>query len=93
MLISPNGSPFERGKHAKRLHHATARAKETGLPLVYVNQIGGQDELVFDGASFAVNGDGEVVAQRPAWQAEAHMLTLNETDKGWQATPQDMAND
>ena len=48
-----------------RLHHATARAKETGLPLVYVNQIGGQDELVFDGASFAVNGDGEVAAQRP----------------------------
>ena len=91
LLISPNGSPFERGKHAKRLHHATARAKETGLPLVYVNQIGGQDELVFDGASFAVNGDGEVAAQRPAWQAEAHMLTLNETDKGWQATPQDMA--
>ena len=72
LLISPNGSPYERGKHAKRLQHATARAKETGLPLVYINQIGGQDELVFDGASFAVNGDGEVARNAPAWQAEAH---------------------
>jgi NAD+ synthase len=88
MLISPNGSPFERGKHEKRVHHAAARAGETGLPLVYVNQFGGQDELVFDGASFAVNGDGALAVQRPAWQAEAHMITLAETPQGWQIEPQ-----
>jgi NAD+ synthase len=86
LLISPNGSPFERGKHARRLQHATARAAETGLPLVYVNQYGGQDELVFDGASFAVNGDGALAAQRPAWQAEVHMIELAEAAEGWQIT-------
>ena len=89
LLISPNGSPFERAKHAKRLHHATARAHETGLPLVYVNQFGGQDELVFDGASFAVNGDGKLAAQRPAWQAELHMLSLSARDNGWQIDTDD----
>lgn len=84
LLISPNGSPFERGKHAKRLHHAAARATETSLPLVYVNQYGGQDELVFDGASFAMNGDGKLAVQRPAWQAEVNLLTLSESAAGWQ---------
>ena len=88
MLISPNGSPFERGKHEQRVHHAAARAGETGLPLVYVNQFGGQDELVFDGASFAVNGDGALAVQRPAWQAEAHMIALAEMPQGWQIEPQ-----
>jgi len=90
LLISPNGSPFERGKHQKRIHHAAARAKETGLPLVYVNQLGGQDELVFDGASFAVNGDGVVAVQGPAWQAEAHMIALAEEQTGWRVAPQDL---
>ena len=84
ILISPNGSPFERGKHENRLHHAGARARETGLPLIYVNQFGGQDELVFDGASFAMHGDGTLATQRPAWQAEVHMVSLSAQDKGWQ---------
>ncbi len=88
LLISPNGSPFERGKHAKRLHHATARAKETGLALLYVNQYGGQDELVFDGQSFAVNGDGSPAVQR-GWGSETHMISVAETQTGWQVTPQD----
>src|SRR2546427_3344195 len=55
LLIVPNGSPFERGKFHRRLELAAARAGETSLPLIYVNQVGGQDELVFDGGSFAVN--------------------------------------
>jgi NAD+ synthase len=50
MLISPNGSPFDWPKPDQRMNVAVARVKETGLPLVYLNQIGGQDELVFDGA-------------------------------------------
>ncbi|MCH1568973.1 MAG: NAD+ synthase [Alphaproteobacteria bacterium] len=91
LLLSPNGSPFERGKHAKRVHHASARAIETGLPLIYVNQIGGQDELVFDGASFAVSGSGDVVAQRPAWQPEAHMLSLTGKADGWQVDAAEIA--
>ena len=57
MLISPNGSPFDWPKPDQRMNVAVARVTETGLPLLYVNQIGGQDELVFDGASFVLNAD------------------------------------
>ena len=91
LLISPNGSPFERGKHEKRLHHATARATETGLTLLYVNQYGGQDELVFDGQSFVVNGsnDGKgAPAVQRGWGCETHIVELQETADGWQAGPQ-----
>src|SRR4051795_12929260 len=56
-LVVPNGSPYARGKGDLRLSIAVVRVTESGLPLVYLNQIGGQDELVFDGASFALNGD------------------------------------
>ncbi|MGB0719742.1 MAG: NAD+ synthase [Bdellovibrionales bacterium] len=61
ILIVPNASPFEIGKHARRIDLAKARTGETGLPLVYVNQIGGQDELVFDGGSFVMDAGGAVV--------------------------------
>ncbi len=78
ILIVPNGSPFEIGKAEIRRDLATHRAKETGLPLIYVNQIGGQDELVFDGASFAVDGDGNLLATLPSWQEKIHALELEE---------------
>lgn len=74
ILVAPNGSPFETGKHGVRLELAAARARETGLPLIYVNQVCGQDELVFDGASFAVEADGTLAAQAPAF-AEYLLLT------------------
>ena len=90
LLISPNGSPFERGKHENRLHHAKARATETGLTLIYVNQYGGQDELVFDGRSFVVNADGAPVVQR-GWGRETHMIELLETEAGWQVAAQELA--
>jgi NAD+ synthase len=57
ILLVPNGSPYHRGKEDVRINLAVARIKETGLPLVYANQVGGQDELVFDGASFALHAD------------------------------------
>src|SRR5690606_28939520 len=60
ILIVPNGSPFEAGKTDVRIDHARTRVKESGLPLVYINQVGGQDELVFDGASFALDHEGRV---------------------------------
>ena len=47
---------------------AVARVVESGLPLIYVNQVGGQDELVFDGASFVLNADGSLAVQLPAWE-------------------------
>ena len=56
ILLVPNGSPFERDKVGRRIALATDRVRETGLALVYINQVGGQDELVFDGGSFVING-------------------------------------
>ena len=63
ILLVPNGSPYRRGVVDERLNVAVARVTETRLPLLYVNQVGGQDELVFDGASFALNADGSLAAQ------------------------------
>src|SRR5258708_6504426 len=57
LLIVPNGSPYARAKDELRLNIAVARVLESDLPLIYVNQVGGQDELVFDGASFALHAD------------------------------------
>ena len=67
ILIVPNGSPFELGKVGQRVALAKDRARETGLAMVYVNQIGGQDELVFDGGSFVTDPSGTPVAALPAW--------------------------
>ncbi|MFM8681816.1 MAG: nitrilase-related carbon-nitrogen hydrolase, partial [Alphaproteobacteria bacterium] len=65
ILLVPNGSPYEAGKAGRRMDLAVARVVETGLPLVYVNQVGGQDEIVYDGASFALNADRRLVLQAP----------------------------
>jgi NAD+ synthase len=67
ILLVPNGSPYDIAKTDQRLQHAVARVTETGLPLVYVNQVGGQDELVFDGASFVINADHSLAAQAADW--------------------------
>ena len=67
ILLVMNASPYERGKAWQRDDHAVARVKETGLPLVYLNQFGGQDELVFDGASFALSAEAKRIMQLPAF--------------------------
>ena len=67
LIVVPNGSPYHTRQQALRLEQVGARARETGLPIVYVNRVGGQDELVFDGASFVVDGSGAVAQQLPAW--------------------------
>jgi len=76
ILLVLNGSPFDDEKQHQRYDHARARISETSLPLVYVNQVGGQDELVFDGASFVLNGDGVEVANLPAWQEAIQTVTV-----------------
>jgi NAD+ synthase (glutamine-hydrolysing) len=67
-LLVPNASPYHLNKERERVAVVRSRQLETGLPMVYANLVGGQDELVFDGASFMLNADGEVAAQCPAWQ-------------------------
>ena len=67
LMIVPNGSPYWRDKRDERLNVAVARVTESGLPLIYVNQLGGQDELVFDGASFGLQADRSLAFQAPAF--------------------------
>ena len=74
ILLVPNGSPFDWKKLDVRLNVAVARVVETGLPLAYLNQVGGQDELVFDGASFVLNADKSLAVRAPAWE-EAMVVT------------------
>src|SRR3569832_1426526 len=68
ILLGPNGSPFEAGKEDVRLNLIAARVTESKLPLIYLNQVGGQDELVFDGASFVANADKSIPVSLPAWE-------------------------
>jgi len=67
IIVVPNGSPYHTRQQALRREQVGARARENGVPIVYVNRVGGQDELVFDGASFVVDAGGEVAQQLPAW--------------------------
>src|SRR4051812_8354490 len=83
ILVVPNGSPYARDKDDLRLSIAVARVTESGLPLVYLNQIGGQDELVFDGASFALNADLSVAAQLPAFEENITTLRWTKGADGW----------
>ena len=83
ILVVPNGSPYARGKTDIRLSVSVARVTESGLPLIYLNQMGGQDELVFDGASFALNADLSVAAQLPAFEESITTLRWNKEPGGW----------
>jgi NAD+ synthase len=81
VLIVINGSPFATDKLGERTRLARSRVAESGLPLVYVNQVGGQDELVFDGASFVVGGDGALTTVLPSFR-EAEALARFERSSG-----------
>ncbi len=83
ILIVPNGSPYELAKDDKRLSLAVTRVGETGLPLAYLNRVGGQDELVFDGASFVMNANRKLAVQMPDWEERVTLTTWNRTDEGW----------
>ena len=83
ILIVPNGSPYARSKGDLRLSVQVARVTESGLPLVYLNQVGGQDEIVFDGASFVLNGDCSLGAQLPAFVENITTLTFGKAAGEW----------
>ena len=91
VLFVPNGSPYHRGKPDVRTHLMVARVVETGLPLIYLNMIGGQDDQVFDGASFALNPGGELALQMPQFDANITHLDLEETPQGWRILPNILA--
>ena len=84
IFICINGSPYEIDKDALRIDGvAKRRAVDTGLPLAYLNRIGGQDELVFDGASFVVNGDGSLAVQMNDWEEQEVTTHWTRTAQGW----------
>ncbi|MBK7283357.1 MAG: NAD+ synthase [Sphingomonadales bacterium] len=83
-LLTPNGSPYEINKDDLRSTIvAAARVRETGLPMAYLNRVGGQDELVFDGASFVLNADGSIAHQMADWQEEVRLTRWNRAPSGW----------
>jgi NAD+ synthase (glutamine-hydrolysing) len=75
LVVSPNASPYERSKDDLRLPLVRRRAAESRAPILYCNQVGGQDELVFDGDSLVVSADGELLARAP--QFVEHLLTVD----------------
>jgi NAD+ synthase len=93
ILLVPNGSPFEAGKEDVRLNHVVARVTESGLPLIYLNQVGGQDEIVFDGASLIANADGSLAHALPAWEEKIVTSEWSRTAKGWVCAKGDITSE
>ena len=87
ILLSPNGSPFEIDKLDQRMDVALARRNETGLPVIYVNQVGGQDELVFDGGSFVIDGGSRLRVQLPLFREAIETTHWRRTNEGWSCDP------
>jgi NAD+ synthase len=87
ILMVPNGSPFDWKKPDLRMNVAVARVTETALPLVYLNQVGGQDELVFDGASFVLNRDRGLALELPAWEEAVTVTEWSRDRAGWRCAP------
>ncbi len=91
LLVVPNASPYWMDKQDQRYIVAGARIAETGLPLVYVNQVGGQDELVFDGASFVINADSKLALQMPAWEEALGLTEWRREEGRWRCLPGPLA--
>lgn len=83
ILVSLHGSPYRFDKHDIRMNVAVARVTETKLPLIYVNQVGGQDELVFDGDSFVLNGDCTLGCQFPRFEEHIGLVEFERQDEDW----------
>ena len=82
IIININASPFHEGKYAQRLEVLNARVSECRVPLIYVNQVGGQDELVFDGGSMAIDGSGKVCARSEIFNESGQLVSIRQTDAG-----------
>ncbi len=87
ILLVPNGSPYYRNKYETRLNQMVSRVVETGLPLIYLNMTGGQDDQVFDGGSFILNPGGALAMRLPAFDETIAHVDFEETPEGWRAMP------
>ena len=91
-LLVPNGSPYYRGKFDVRLTHMVSRVVETGLPLIYLNLVGGQDDQVFDGGTFGLNEHGKLAFQMPVFEEEIGHIALENDGSGWRIQPGEIAH-
>ncbi len=91
ILLVPNGSPYSRGRHDTRLGLMVSRVVETGLPMVYLNMVGGQDDQVFDGTSFVLNPGGHMTHLLPGFTETLVHVDFAETAEGWRAVPGERA--
>jgi NAD+ synthase len=91
ILLVPNGSPFETGKEDVRLGLVRERVQESGRPMIYLNQVGGQDEVVFDGASLVVNADGAVAWALPPWEEKIVVTDWRCENGKWICAPGEIA--
>ncbi len=92
LLVSVNGSPYEIDKDDRRLEQVfAARVAETGLPILFLNRVGGQDEVVFDGCSFVLNADGKAAHHLPDWEEHLRLSRWTRGGSGWICEPGDLA--
>ena len=91
ILLVPNGSPYRRSVIDERLNIAVARVTEAGLPLIYLNQVGGQDELVFEGSSFVLNADRSMPVQLPAFREAVVTTRWERAGHAWVCAPRPAA--
>ena len=87
LLLSPNGSPYARGKLDVRTQVMVQRSLDTELPLVYLNLVGGQDDQVFDGASFILNRGGKLAVKLPQFEEATELVEFEEKEGKWTALP------
>ncbi|MEE9453124.1 MAG: NAD+ synthase [Paracoccaceae bacterium] len=85
LLMVPNGSPYYSGKFDRRMNHMVSRVIETGLPLIYLNMVGGQDDQVFDGGSFVLNPGGKMALRMPLFDEACVEVDFQQTPDGWRA--------
>ncbi|SLN33399.1 Glutamine-dependent NAD(+) synthetase [Aquimixticola soesokkakensis] len=86
ILLVPNGSPYYRAKHDRRLGLMVGRVVETGLPMVYLNMVGGQDDQIFDGGSFVLNRHGKIAHQFKTFEEEVRHVDFIVKEEGWEAS-------
>ena len=87
ILLVPNASPYEVGKTDVRVQLAVNRVVESGLPLVYLNQVGGQDEVVYDGGSFALGADRSLKAKLASFREQVSTIEFRRNGSGWECQP------
>jgi NAD+ synthase len=87
LMLVPNGSPYETDKDVRRQQLVRDRVVFTALPMAYLNRVGGQDELVFDGSSFVVNDDGEIAVQMTDWEEALTVTDWVRGPNGWRCAP------